>query len=57
MELTIKIKYEYGAKRYYPVCKNADTFVKLMGKKTFSKDDIDLIKLLGHTFKVEAEVL
>jgi len=52
MNITVSIKNVYGNEMIYPVCDRSKLFVDLIGKKTFSKRDIELIKKLGYTISV-----
>jgi len=47
MDIKVKIKNVYGVDRIYPVCPRAELFCKLIEKKTFSKENIRIIKELG----------
>ena len=53
----IKIRSVYGNRLIYPVNSLAIAVAKLMGKKTFNKDEIDSIKRIGFEVQVEQEVL
>lgn len=57
MKVTVSIKNVYGNELIYPVCESAKKFASLVGKKTFSNKDIDLIKSLGYTVNVEQKTL
>ena len=51
-ELTVEIKKVYGVNRIYPACSKSLALSKLIGKKTFSRQEVNLIKDdLGYTFK------
>jgi len=51
-ELTVEIKKVYGVDRIYPACSKSLALSKLIGKKTFSRQEVNLIKDdLGYTFK------
>jgi len=51
-ELTVEIKKVYGVDRIYPACSKSLALTKLIGKKTFSRQEVNLIKDdLGYTFK------
>ena len=51
-ELTVEIKKVYGVDRIYPACSKLLALTKLIGKKTFSRQEVNLIKDdLGYTFK------
>lgn len=50
MVLQVEMKSVYGNTLIYPVCDKAKTFAKLIGKKTFSNSDMNVIRELGYTF-------
>jgi hypothetical protein len=53
--LEVSIKTVYGVERIYPMNAAAENLCKLMGKKTFSRNDLDTLKRLGYEIKqVEA---
>ena len=45
--IEVAIKNVYGNDLIYPVGSTAKLFAELTGKKTFSRQDIETIKLLG----------
>jgi|TARA_B100000315_G_scaffold131811_1_gene121314 hypothetical protein len=48
----VNIKNEYGMERIYPACADSQRFARhLMGKKTFSREDIKLLKEYGFNFE------
>ncbi len=51
MTLKIKIKSVYGNELIYPACKTAELFSKLLGKKTFNRQNLHWIELLGYTIE------
>jgi len=53
----IKIRNVYGNRMIYPVNDLALSFSRLMGKKTFSKGEIDIIKDIGFKVQVEQQSL
>jgi hypothetical protein len=53
----IKIRNVYGNRLIYPVNSLALSVAKLMGKKTFNKGEMDIIKGIGFEVQVEQEVL
>ena len=53
----IKIRSVYGNRLIYPVNSIALSVAKLMGKKTFNKGEIDIIKGIGFDVQVEQESL
>lgn len=57
MKITVLIKNVYGNETIYPACETAKKFATLTGKKTFSMNDINLIKTLGYSVVVEQKTL
>ena len=53
----IKIRNVYGNRMIYPVNELALSISKLMGKKTFNKGEIDIIKDIGFEVQVEQQSL
>lgn len=52
--ITIAIMNAYGNEFIYPVCYKAILLARLAGKKTFSKNDIKTIELLGYSVIISA---
>lgn len=46
-EIQVYVKNVYGKEMVYPACSKAKYFTDLMGRKTFTKQDIRLIGLIG----------
>jgi hypothetical protein len=57
MEIKVSIKSVYGVERIYPKCRIAQTFLALMRKRTFDRDEIQEIKSMGYTVEVVTETL
>ena len=57
MLILVEIKNNYGVKCVYPVNETGKLFAELSGKKTFSQNDIKIIKELGYTFEVKEQTL
>lgn len=51
MILKLRTKNVYGNDMVYPACDNADKFASLIGKKTFSKNELAIIASLGYTLQ------
>jgi len=45
--LEVSIKTVYGVERIYPMNDNARSITHLIGKKTFTREDIEVLKRLG----------
>jgi hypothetical protein len=52
MLVEIREKSVYGNVLLYPSNEVAQTFAKLLNKKTFYQKELELIKALGHEVKV-----
>lgn len=48
MKCTVYTKNVYGNELVYPIGEVAHCFARLTGKKTFSRDDLHTIELLGY---------
>jgi hypothetical protein len=53
MHITVRIKSNYGTQMLYPVCDTGKLFARLVGRKTLTLADIETIKALGYTVRVE----
>ena len=53
----IKFKTVYGNRLIYPVNSIALSIARLMGKKTFKRNELDIIKSIGFNIQVEPDVL
>jgi hypothetical protein len=56
-DIYVKKKNVYGNELVYPDCNTSTLLSKLMPTKTFSSDDIRILKLLGYKLKTKAEEL
>ena len=57
MEITVRIKDQYGHIAIHPVCKAAKTFALIAGTKTLTPSTIECVKALGYSVKVEQQAL
>jgi hypothetical protein len=48
----VVMRETYGVERIYPVCEIANIFTRLTRQKTFSHENIALIKQLGYAVVV-----
>lgn len=48
----VVVRETYGVERIYPVCEIANIFTRLTRQKTFSHENIALIKQLGYAVVV-----
>ena len=53
MEITIEAKDVYGRTLYYPACKRAELFAKLIDKKTLTPETLAIVKKLGYTINIQ----
>ena len=56
-DIYVKKKNVYGNELLYPDCETSTLLSRLMPTKTFSLDDIRILKLLGYKIKTKAEEL
>jgi hypothetical protein len=56
-KLEVEIKNVYGKELVYPICETANKFARLIGKKTFTSEDIANIKTLGYQFQVVTKTI
>tara|TARA_R100001377_G_scaffold20161_1_gene10599 strand:+ start:382 stop:573 length:192 start_codon:yes stop_codon:yes gene_type:complete len=57
MNITVKVKNNWGREDIYPVCQSAKSFARIAGTTTITKDAIELIKQLGYKVQVEQVTL
>jgi hypothetical protein len=55
-QIILKTKNVYGNEMIYPNCDTSRIFAKLIGKKTFNRFDIDLIRQLDYVVEFSNEV-
>lgn len=56
MEITVRIKSNFGRSDIYPVCERAQAFARIAGTATLTQPVIECIKSLGYTVKVRPSV-
>jgi hypothetical protein len=56
-DIYVKKKNVYGNELVYPDCDTSTLLSQLMPTKTFSSDDIRILKLLGYKLKTKPEEL
>jgi len=54
MELEIQVKTVYGNELIYPINDKAMLLTKLLKKKTFTVNDLEILQELGYKFKIKA---
>lgn len=52
MTITVKEKSIYGRTLIYPACDKSNIFAGLVGSKTFTMRQLNLIEGLGYTVKL-----
>ena len=57
MNITVKVRNNYGKKVIYPVCQSAKSFARIAGTASLTRDAIDRIRELGYDVQVEQEIL
>lgn len=54
--ILVRISFQYGHERIWPVCEKAALFCKIARAKSLTRADIDHIKALGFDVEVVPEV-
>jgi len=54
MEITVRIKDQYGTAVIHPVCDKAHAFAALAGTKTLTRAALTQIRALGYAVNVQA---
>ena len=57
MNITVKVRNNYGKRVIYPVCQSAKSFARIAGTASLTRDAIDRIRELGYDVQVEQEIL
>ena len=57
MNITVQIKNVYGKELIYPACETSRLLAELIGTKTFTRRDLDLIRRLGYLVGVATPTL
>ena len=57
MNITVKVKNNWGNEAIYPVCQSAKLFARIAGTTTITKEAKELIKQLGYKVQVEQVTL
>jgi hypothetical protein len=55
MSVILDIKNVYGNELIYPVCETSKELLKLTGKKTFNRTDINILKNLGYQITLKSK--
>lgn len=55
MQITVKAKNNYGTIVFYPVCRMAQQFTEMVGQKTLTHTDLQKIKAMEVSIKIEQE--
>ena len=55
MQITVKAKNNYGTIVFYPVCRMAQQFAEIVGQKTLTHTDLQKIKAMEVSIKIEQE--
>jgi len=50
--IKVMLRNVYGEEKIYPACGSASVFAELLGQKTLTYKQIDLIKALGFTVEI-----
>tara|TARA_R110000803_G_scaffold204493_1_gene270585 strand:- start:1671 stop:1847 length:177 start_codon:yes stop_codon:yes gene_type:complete len=54
MNITVKIKNNFGNEAIYPACEYSRLFAEIAGTKTLTRETIEKIKSLGYLVGVAA---
>ena len=54
MQLTVKIRNNYGAEVIYPTCEVGEAFCRIAGTKTLTDQTRLIMKQLGYSFVAKA---
>ena len=57
MNITVRVKNNFGNRAIYPVSSDAQTFCELAGTKTLTDETIRLVKELGYEVQIQQEAL
>jgi len=57
MNITITIKSNYGNEAIYPICNAGKNILKLTGRKTLTRSDINILKNMGYSITVKGSTL
>lgn len=55
--LEVRVEKPYGVRTIYPECPVSRTFAELLGQKTLTQANVEIIKRLGYTVRVKEERL
>lgn len=55
MNITVKVRNNYGKRVIYPVCQSARSFADIAGTSTLTIQAIELIKQLGYEVEVQVQ--
>lgn len=55
MEITIRLKNNYGQQVAYPACEQSELFAKIADTITLTGKTLNLIKRMGYSIKIEQE--
>ena len=53
MEITIKLRNNYGQQVAYPACEHSELFAAIADTKTLTARTLNLIKTMGYTINIE----
>jgi len=55
MQLTVKIRNNYGAEVIYPTCEVGEAFCRIAGTKTLTDQTRLIMKQLGYSFVAKVQ--
>ena len=56
-EIVVIVDEKYGLERIYPANEPAELFCRLLSQRTLTRRDIEIIKQMGYSVKVEQPVV
>ena len=57
LSIVVQIKNVYGRDVIYPICTKAKSFAKLVNQKTLTQDNLEIIKSLGYSIKIDTPII
>jgi hypothetical protein len=57
MKLLVEIKSVYGNELIYPMCDRSRMFAELVGRKTLSPRQVEVIKQMGFEIEVKGRTI
>lgn len=55
--IKVSIESIYGREVIRPLCDTGEMFCRMLGQKTLTRSDIEVLKEIGFVFQVETEIV